>query len=275
MLKYLKKKYRKWHIKRTFEEYGHEVVAFDLPIDGRVEYAQWLHPWESRKRITQESIDCARHFIKPGDTVIDIGAHTGDTTVPYAVAAGRDGCTFALEPNRFVYQILKKNAALNPDTTHIVPLNIAATEDDGPLTFHYTDASFCNGGYMSHIAYKKHGHNYTLSVDGRNLERLLRSEHAGRLQKLSFVKIDAEGYDKDIIHSIMGLLHELRPTILCEVFLRLTDDERMALYDVIREARCTPFKYLGPPAPVGARLTSNDMARWEHFDIVAVPDESL
>jgi len=31
--------------------YGFEVCVFDLARDGHIEYAQWLHPEESRKQI--------------------------------------------------------------------------------------------------------------------------------------------------------------------------------------------------------------------------------
>ncbi|MGH9594436.1 MAG: hypothetical protein ACRD5L_15200, partial [Bryobacteraceae bacterium] len=59
--------------------FGYELKQFDLPKDGRVEYAQWLHPNETKKRITQQSVDDLREFLAPGDVAIDIGAHTGDS----------------------------------------------------------------------------------------------------------------------------------------------------------------------------------------------------
>ena len=274
MIQYLKRKYRKWHTKRTFQEYGHELHSFKLSKDGRIDYAHWLHPWNMPVEITQEAVDCARSLVNEGDTVIDIGAYTGDTTVPLAIACGKDGCVFALEPNRYAFRILETNAELNPEKTRIVPLNIAATQDDGTYVFHYTDASFCNGGYMSQIAYKRHRHKYPLLVEGRNLDRLLRDKYPDRLKKLSFVKIDAEGYDKDIIVSIMNLLKDFRPVIQCEVFLRLKEQERRDLYDIIRRGDYVPFKYEGSANPIGDRLSRKDMFKWKHFDILAVPEES-
>ena len=67
-----------------FAKWGHEVRQFELPEDGLVEYAQWLHPYETPKQITQDDVNGLRQFIRPGDFVIDVGAHTGDTTVPMA-----------------------------------------------------------------------------------------------------------------------------------------------------------------------------------------------
>ena len=49
----------------------------------------------------------------PGDAAIDIGAHTGDTALPVALAVGPQGAVFALEPNPFTYKVLIANAGLN------------------------------------------------------------------------------------------------------------------------------------------------------------------
>src|SRR5262245_27638099 len=92
--------------KLPFTEFGRELRTFDLADDGRVEFAQWLHPFDRPTVISQASVDGVRRFVQPGDFAIDIGAHSGDTTVPMALAAGSTGCTLALEPNPHVFKIL-------------------------------------------------------------------------------------------------------------------------------------------------------------------------
>src|SRR5579862_4242695 len=99
--------------------YGYKVKSFELPVDGTVEYAQWLHPSETKKEITQASVDALRKFLVSGDVAIDIGAHTGDSTIPIALAVGKQGCVLALEPNRYVFPVLTQNAELNKDKTNI------------------------------------------------------------------------------------------------------------------------------------------------------------
>src|SRR5688572_22012765 len=89
--------------KARFALYGHEVKTFDLTEDGEVQLAQWLHPKERLKTIRQENITLLRRYIREGDLVIDIGAHSGDTTIPLALAAGPTGTTLALEPNPYVF----------------------------------------------------------------------------------------------------------------------------------------------------------------------------
>jgi hypothetical protein len=82
--------------------YGSEIRRFTLPRDGLVEYAQWLHPRETDKAVRQEVVDELRTFLRPGDVAIDIGAHTGDSTLPMALAVGSAGHVLALEPNPHV-----------------------------------------------------------------------------------------------------------------------------------------------------------------------------
>jgi FkbM family methyltransferase len=276
MMNFFRKKIEHHRLKRTFREYGSVIVEFMLKRDGRVEYARWQHPFEKPKVISQVQVDFFRQFIRPGDLVIDIGAHTGDTTVPMALAAGKEGTVLGIEPNPYVYKILEENSRLNPDKTSIIPLNFAVTEKEGKFVFNYSDASFCNGGYLSRIHYRKHNHRYTLEVNGKNLETYLTSEFAGKLSRLSFIKVDAEGYDKDIIRSVKNLLLDHRPYLVTECYRRLDQAERKEFYDLIRELGYLPFHMdsFDNLARIQIRDAS-EMMKWRHFDMILIPQEKL
>jgi FkbM family methyltransferase len=273
MIGFLARKLKRRRDRRTFREYGFEVGSFDLGPDGVLEYAQWLHPFERPKSFSPDDVDGLRRFIRPGDTAIDVGAHTGDTALPMALACGAQGLVIACEPNPYVFKVLEANAALNPGRTSIAPLNFAATEHDGTYTFHYWDASFGNGGNLTRLHNQRHGHRYPLEVEGRNLECYLRAHFKQRLAQLSFIKTDAEGYDKDVLRSMRGLLAEFRPVVVCEVHKKLDDDERAELYGVLAHEGYTMFRYRGGVDPVGEVVRAADMNRWPGFDLVAIPVE--
>ncbi len=273
MIGYLARKVRRHRARRTFREYGFDVKRFALARDGDVEYAQWQHPFEKPKTIVQDDVDGLRRFIRAGDTAIDVGAHTGDTTVPMALACGPDGVVVAFEPNPHVFKVLEENARLNPDKTHIVALNFAATEDDGDFQFHYWDASFGNGGYLSRLRNQRHGHRYPLRVKGRNLERYLRTNFADRLARLTFLKTDCEGYDKDVLRSLRGVLREFRPVVVCEVHKKLDHAERHELFDVLKDAGYVLHTYQGGAHPVGDALARDDLAKFPRLDVIAFPEE--
>jgi monofunctional biosynthetic peptidoglycan transglycosylase len=272
MIGYWARRVQRHQARRTFREYGFDVHRFQLPRDGEVEYAQWKHPFEKPKTIAQADVDGLRCFIRPGDTAIDVGAHTGDTTVPMALACGPDGLTIALEPNPYVFKVLEENARLNRDKTNIVPLNFAATEDDGDYQFHYWDASFGNGGYLSRLNDQRHGHRYPLRVTGRNLERYLRAHFADRLSRLTFVKTDCEGYDKDVLRSLRGVLKETRPVVVCEVHKKLDASERGELFGVLSGMGYALHRYAGGAAPIGEALARDDLMKWPRLDVVALPE---
>ena len=251
--------------------YGFEIHTFGLTKDGPIEYAQWLHPRESGKAITQESVDALREFLKPGDVAIDIGAHTGDTTIPMALAVGPTGCVLALEPNKFVFPVLEKNAELNSGKGRILPLMFAATPEDGALTFEYSDEGFCNGGLHEGVSRWKHGHAFKLAVQGRNLESYLRRNHPDLIPKIRYIKVDAEGYDLTILQSLAGLISEQRPYIRAEVFKHTNEAQRRSFFRFIASHGYAIHRMDSDSTYVREPLANEDLTRRPHFDIFCIP----
>ncbi|MBP7478325.1 MAG: FkbM family methyltransferase [Chitinophagales bacterium] len=272
MFEFIKKKIEKIKSKRSLHEYGFEINTFTLASDGKIDYAQWLHPYESKKEITEEMVQFYASFAPKGSMIIDIGAHTGDTAVPMAIAVGKTGSVLALEPNPYVFKILVENASLNTDKTNIIPLNFAATDEDGSFEFNYSDASFCNGGFLQKIENKNHGHKYTLQVQGKNFQNYLEKHYKDQLASLSLVKVDAEGYDKNILRSIRPILAQYQPHIISECNQNLTPGERTELFDLINGLGYDIFKLDGFEDAKAKTLISSasQMNQWRHFDLVAI-----
>lgn len=255
--------------KKEFKEYEFQVVDFDLPKDGKVRYAQWLHPGEFGNVLKQESIDFYRKYVNPGDFIIDIGANEGDTTVPMAIAAGSNGLTLALEPNPHVFKVLEANSRLNPAITSIVPLNFAATSHDGEFTFGSGDPSYGNGGIVGFTHNQSRNVRFQLKVTGKNLENYLRKNYADKLSRLTLIKMDAEGYDKEILKTLTGIVREFKPTLITECFGPSTAEEKHELYSLLTGLGYEVFRlrdFVGtPPERVdhfGGKGT---------FDVLALP----
>lgn len=241
---------------------------------GAIEYAQWLHPCETPKIMSSEVIQFYESYVPKNSFIVDIGAHTGDTTVPMAIAAGCGGLTLALEPNPHVFKILEKNSQLNRDKTNIKAVCLAATQEDGWFEFDYSDASFCNGGFFSRIKNANHRHKHKLKVQGKNLNNYLTHHFGDYLDRLSFIKIDAEGYDKEILKNLAPLLKKYHPTLLTECNKHLFEEERYELFNIFKEiGGYALFKveeldaYRKQGMPINLPET---MLTWEHFDFIAL-----
>lgn len=251
--------------------FGYEIVESHLPDDGLVQYAQWLHPKETRKSIRQEHVDAMRAYLSEGDVALDIGAHTGDSTIPLALAAGKSGRVLAFEPNPYVFKILSKNASLNADKTSIETHCLASTATDGPIEFEYSDSGYCNGGRHEGISVWVHGHAFRLRVQGINLENFLRREKAELLPRLKFIKVDAEGYDATILQSIQGLLAEFHPVIKCEFFKLLSEEQRQRQWSVLDSLGYDVFHITNQNDSRGERITRDTLMLRKHFDAICVP----
>jgi len=255
------------------KEYSFEIDSFNLPREGEILFARWQHPREKKKEFTQAAVNELRRFLREGETAIDIGAHTGDTALPMALAAGPKGIVFALEPNPYVFKTLLANAALNRKKTNIFPLMFAATPEDGEFDFEYSDSGFCNGGLHQDISEWQHGHFFKLCVKGKNLVHYLKAEFPEASNRIRFVKIDTEGYDRTVAASLKDLLIQNRPFIKSEIYQHLSSDARAGYLGDLQAMGYKVHKFNGDEDYAGIELGADDMMKWKHYDIFAVPEE--
>ncbi|MDE0959606.1 MAG: FkbM family methyltransferase [Planctomycetota bacterium] len=252
-------------------KYSHDVIDYDLPVDGMVQYAQWRHPAESTKAVRQDEITELRSFLNPGDVAIDIGAHTGDTALPMALATGPEGCVLALEPNPYVYKVLEINSKLNQQRGHIIPLMFAATPEDGDFDFEYSDEGYCNGGLHVGISKWRHGHAFKLKVTGKHLPTYLAEHYPDLIDKIRFIKVDAEGFDAQILRSMQPLIKKTRPFIKAEVFKLTTRPQREQLFDFLDALKYQVHRVIDCLNYRGPILGRGDLMQVAHYDVFCDP----
>ena len=112
------------------KRYLYEINEFNINQKGLVKYPQWKHPRESKKIINEDLVKGYATYINKGDFCIDIGAHTGDTSLPMALVAGVKGCVLALEPNPYVYTVLEKTARANSQVANIKTIMAAVGQKE-------------------------------------------------------------------------------------------------------------------------------------------------
>jgi len=256
--------------------FGFVIEAHELPKEGRVEVARWLHPGAYRAAPPQAVVDQLRRFLRAGDVAIDIGAHTGDTAIPIALAVGPSGLVLALEPNPYVFPVLERNAALNPGKTSIMPLMFAAMRADGFYEFQYGEAGYCNGGFHEGMSKWQHGSAFKVRVEGKNLQNLLTQRHADLIPRLRFIKVDAEGFDLPILETLEGLIRGQRPYLQVEMFdLRKSAPAyRLKLYDFLVGHGYEVRRKESDENVLGDLITPENLLRWNVYDVFCLPKES-
>lgn len=274
LFEYVKLKLEKRKAKRVFNEYSYRIDSFDLANEGIIQFANWKNPLTIPVAITQGIVDFFKQFTPKNSFAIDIGSNSGDTTVPMALAAGKNGLVIGFDPNPHVFKIFEANAGLNKSKTNIVALPYAITEKDGEFFYASSEASFSNGG-ISDKQKSQHG-SYTLKqkIKGINLPEYLEKNYSEWLPKLSFIKIDTEGYDKEIILSIYPLIEKYKPVIVAECFSKSTKAERDELFDTIA-SKGYDLYFFGDfmMGTLTEQITKPDMMKWKHFNFIAVPQK--
>lgn len=218
-------------LKQSKNHYNTQVISLKV-LDKNINYHRWLHPyqgdWEIKALFNEKILTNLSKIIKPNTTVIDIGAQAGNMSVAYSLFADK---VFSFEPNPATFEVLEKNSKLNPN---IYPFNYAVSDEEGPLTFHYSDYGFCNGGFATRT---KHGigvtgHQIPIDVWAINLEKFIQENNI-EVGNISLIKIDAEGHDKDILKTLTNIIKTHKPVLITEIYNGLNPSEITDLLDTI------------------------------------------
>lgn len=143
-------------------------------------------------------------YICPGSIVLDVGTHNGDSTLPMAQATRQGICLgFELDSNR--YLSLEWAVRLNPQL-HLVPYNFGVTAEGEAR---WLDERMRRGARLV------------------PLFPWLQRKAPAALAHVSFIKIDIDGGDKDIVRTfkayadvdVGGGRKPTRPLFLIEWFL--------------------------------------------------------
>ena len=169
-----------------------------------------------------------------------------DTTIPmslfaYDKASRTPGTVIAVEPNPDVFAILEINLALNSHLSRFIPIQAAVTPP-GVSEIEIADfgTANCNMGIISnHFSdpLKDRLDEVTLNkfkVKGMSLSEIIRTYvPSERVSDIDFIKIDCEGYDKEILLSSREVLMVIRPAIYVEWFRLFSAVESQDLFRAV------------------------------------------
>ena len=223
-----------------------DLETFGAPRS-RAFWAEWNHPLEGARHLSQlvagQSVSNWARFIKPGSCCIDIGAHSGDTAIPMAILASDIprsiiGSVVVAEPNPDVFKVLTVNLALNNHLARFKAVSCAITRSDqAEVTIADHGNANCNGGILDVElgpeleSRLKNVNRVTFKVRGLSLSSFVAHALSKYEQKnLSFVKMDCEGYDKEILWGAKELITSIKPVIMVEWFDLFNEEQSLDLF---------------------------------------------
>ena len=146
-----------------------------------------------------------RRLLTPNDTFVDVGAHIGYFTL---VAAKYTRHVFAFEPNPSTYAYLQRNIQLNPALASRVTSYPIALSD------HVGSASLFNSPEHPDLASLQPIESAHTVVEAVTLDTL---DHVLSAYNISFLKIDVEGGELDVLNGARETVGRDRPLVLCEL----------------------------------------------------------
>jgi len=184
--------------------WGYKLVSLTGVFSTRVGRACFLVAYERYKAIWDTAhFKVLAGLVKPGTTVIDVGANVGFYTRRFAEWVRPGGEVIAIEPEDMNFTTLKR-AMGKRGLVNVLPLQAVAAEQAGRLRleknpFHPADHRIGDNGVEVEA----------VTIDGVLGERAWPS--------VSLIKIDVQGAEERVLKGATETLQRLRPAVFMEV----------------------------------------------------------
>jgi FkbM family methyltransferase len=157
----------------------------------------------------EREMELWRYLIKPGMTVIDVGANSGVYTFSAAKRVGPIGHVIAIEPFQGCVDCLNQTRLIN-EFNWVQIVQAAASNLDGEIYLQLHAASEFNEVILDE---PKDSLDTAQKVARITLDSLI---YRKDIEQLDLLKIDAEGHEVEVIEGAEKLINEFAPLIIYE-----------------------------------------------------------
>lgn len=158
----------------------------------------------------EKEMEFWRNYIKPGMTVIDVGANVGVYTFSAAVKVGNTGRVLAVEPFSGCLRCLQETCRIN-DLSWVKICSGAASDKNSTVKLLLHAANELNEVITDDAVDIPAG--AFEEVPSFTLDSLMEEEN---IQQVDFLKIDAEGHEMAVLAGSVQLITQFKPVILYE-----------------------------------------------------------
>lgn len=154
--------------------------------------------------------------VKPGETVVDVGANIGYVSLLASHLVGRSGEVIAIEASPSIFRQLTKNIEAN-GASNIKLLNVAVSDKRGLLRLYHGKDGNCG---MASTTWEE-GLKLEAEVQAFPLDEILTP---AQCKAASLIKIDIEGGELPVLSRLMDTLDLYSPTLKILVELNSIHD---------------------------------------------------
>lgn len=160
---------------------------------------------------------CAREFVKDNFIIIDAGANIGIFSL-FAHHLSPNGKVYSFEPNTKTSNILKRIVLENNLSNNIHIFQQALGEKKGETKLMKTDAALETMNMLAERGLLKGKEKFFTNSEKvliTTIDHLVEDE---KIDKVDFIKIDTEGYEKNIIMGAKRTIQRFNPVISCSAY---------------------------------------------------------
>ncbi len=185
-------------------------VRWELDLTQGIDFSIWLLGC-----FEPATLRAHEREIRPGQTVLDIGANIGAHALHFARLVGETGAVVAFEPTAFAFAKLTRNRELNPELAGRLRLEqlmlVAGDGEQAP-------SSVYSSWPLERRAEAHAQHRGELqATTGASATTLDHAVERLGLAAVDHIKLDVDGNEPEVIQGGMATLARFRPTMTMEV----------------------------------------------------------
>ena len=179
-----------------------------------------------------ETVRAYRRLLKPGDTVLDIGANIGAHTMHLARCVSPTGKVIAFEPTAYAYNKLRQNIALNPMLAGQIQaeqIMLDNSDDTQVKPQLYSSWQIHDAAVNNH---PKHG-GRLMDTTGAHIVALDSYIAGHKIGAVSLIKMDVDGHECQVLRGARDLLRRDKPILLMEIMPYGLDETGASLDELL------------------------------------------
>ena len=219
---------------------------------------------------TRNELAMIKALVKDEDNVLDIGAHIGTFSMPFAIFNGGRGKVFSFEANPDNFELLRRNISENNLDGIVIPTHALVSSKNQAF-----EMSLPNGGNSGMYYFMPNSNISSTGIDIINIDRWYKNLESEI--KIKLIKVDVEGAEALVLRSCQELIKKFKPILFIEISKSHLNRFGNSVSDIEEILKPCGYHYF---RNIGRRNSNNDIFKivrlksvnegGKFFDLLAV-----